>query len=336
MIRFEPVDYSQESWLAVAAGFPGYNLMQDWSYGAAKAAMGGWQVERGLIVDADKTIGAVQVLVKQLPVFGGGLAWVNRGPLGFSDTRMELSLRALHQYYVGTRGCYLRIAPLIDEADPLSQSAGEFGFHHTETKGWASATLDLSPDLDSLRSGLRQKWRNALNKAERAELTVETGSSETLFNHFVDEYERFLSDRGVETTVTPDLLQALQQYRPSDAKLTCFSARHDETPLGTVLIAQTGDSAEYLAGTLLDAGRAFNVGQLLLWRAIGHAKSRGVKWFDLGGMDPELTPKGIFEFKRGVGGTPYGLAPEIGSLGGGWRAALVRWRVARARAGSEP
>ena len=48
-------------------------------------------------------------------------------------------------------------------------------------------------------------------------------------------------------------------------------------------------------------------------------------------MDPELTPKGIFEFKKGIGGIPYRLAPEIEANGKGLRTRLVRWWVVRAR-----
>ncbi len=70
---------------------------------------------------------------------------------------------------------------------------------------------------------------------------------------------------------------------------------------------------------------------MLLWRAICDAREAGLRWFDVGGMDPELTPKGIYDFKAGIGGTPYRLAPEIEAQNGGLRTRLVRWRVNRAR-----
>jgi hypothetical protein len=51
-------------------------------------------------------------------------------------------------------------------------------------------------------------------------------------------------------------------------------------------------------------------------------------------MDPEITPKGIYDFKEGLGGTPYRLAPELELGGDSLRGRLVRWRVNRARSGS--
>ena len=76
-------------------------------------------------------------------------------------------------------------------------------------------------------------------------------------------------------------------------------------------------------------------GQLLLWQALLTAKAAGAQKFDVGGMDAELTPPGIFRFKQGIGAIPYGLAPEIEALPSGLianiLARMVRWRVRSAR-----
>jgi lipid II:glycine glycyltransferase (peptidoglycan interpeptide bridge formation enzyme) len=98
------------------------------------------------------------------------------------------------------------------------------------------------------------------------------------------------------------------------------------------LIARYGDCAEYLAGTLLDEGRIHNAGQLLLWRAVMEMKGRGLKRFDVGGMDEALTPKGIYDFKSGLGGVPYRHMNELEADDGSMRSRMVRWRVQRARA----
>ncbi|MBT3907004.1 MAG: hypothetical protein HOF30_15135, partial [Rhodospirillaceae bacterium] len=63
-------------------------------------------------------------------------------------------------------------------------------------------------------------------------------------------------------------------------------------------------------------------------------KQQGIRQFDVGGMDEILTPKGIYRFKEGLGGTPYRLAPELELGGDSLRGRLVRWRVNRARARS--
>ena len=145
---------------------------------------------------------------------------------------------------------------------------------------------------------------------------------------FLGEYRDFVAARGFSTTVTPELLAALGRHMP----LVIYRATLDGTPLGSALIARYGEGAEYLAGTLLDAGRAYNAGQFLLWRAMQEMKQGNVARFDVGGMDELLTPKGIYDFKFGLGGTPYRYANELEADDGGLRARMVRWRIQRARA----
>jgi len=73
---------------------------------------------------------------------------------------------------------------------------------------------------------------------------------------------------------------------------------------------------------------------LLLWQAVCQMKTLGYKWFDLGGMDPELTPSGIFHFKAGLNGTPYRLVSELEGHNGGLRSRALRWYVSRVKNGS--
>lgn len=333
MIRYETAQIGQSEWNAIIASFEPINLMQDWAYGEAKAQTGGWRTERGLLSQNNHVVGAAQVLIKSIPVIGGGLAWLNRGPLHRKGSNIRELLTALVTHYSLEKRLYLRIAPLIDADEFSTDSLSGTHLRITDSTGWASAVLDLSTDLENIRAGLRQNWRNALNKAERAGVTIDEGEDVAFLDGFLDEYRAFLDERKITTSVSADLLRALHHLRLPDGKLKCFRARSGNTQLGSVLVARTGCTTEYLAGTLLEAGRAYSVGQLLLWRAICDAKESGMRHFDLGGMDPELTPKGVYDFKRGVGGEAFRLAPELEATPNGLSAGLVRWVVGRHRIG---
>jgi hypothetical protein len=249
---------------------------------------------------------------------------------------MPAMMTALGRHYAEERGLYLRLAPARAE-DGTESDAGDHdvgvggGLAPAGVEGWASAVLDLSRPAPEIRLGLRQKWRNALNKAERSGLEVSSGRDEGLFAEFLDGYRRMIGERRLTTTVTPELLAALQSVLPAERRMETFLATQGGAPAGSVLIARTGDTAEYLAGTVAEAGRAVNAGQLLLWRAVMAMQEQGVRRFDLGGQDPRLTPPGIHRFKDGLGGVPYRLAPELEALGGGLVGRLVRWRVRAAR-----
>ena len=191
--------------------------------------------------------------------------------------------------------------------------------------------LNLTVPEATLRAGLRQKWRNGLNKAERAKLSVRAGSGDGPFAAFLDGHRTLDARLGLATGVTAEFLSALQALLPEDRRMEAFVAESGGTVVGSVLMARYGESCEYLAGNLTDEGRRLGAGQFLLWRAVCAMKAAGARRFDLGGLDPEATPAGIVRFKDGLGGTRYRLAPELEAVGGGVLGRLVRWRVRGAR-----
>lgn len=311
--------------------------MQCRAYGAAKARSGGWTSELLHFHDGTggEPIAACQVLVKQLrlPLISTGLAWINRGPCLIGAAQdpdlYNACLDALFRYFVSERKFYLRLAP-ASMVEHLPSA-----FLRTQVPGWQSATVSLETDTDTLRAALKQKWRNTLNKAEKAGIDVQSGSQPERIYAFIADHEAFVERAGFRTTVTSELMRSLANADDPNFSLTAFSA-HDvrgET-LGWALVAIYGSTAEYLAGNSTDTGRKAGAGQILLWRAMVDMKARGLRWFDVGGMDLNLTPPGIFRFKEGLSGQPYALPNEIEALPTGLVAGplgrLIRYRVQRA------
>ena len=329
-IRFETTGFDRAAWQAAAEPFLDKSLMQDWAFGEAKTATGPWRPERGLFFKRSEIVGVIQTMIRDLPVIGGGLVWVNRGPLwrktsDESPGRLAALLDVLRARWE-SGGYYLRVAP------PIEGVFAAPGFLGTGIPGWASARVDLVQSPGTLRANLQQKWRNALNKAERGELGLSAGADSFLV--FLDGFSRFIAERNFPASVTPDFLARLQGHLPPENKMTAHLAHMGTTLAGGALIARYGDTAEYLAGFATEAGHGLNVGQMLLWRAMIAAKESGARWFDLGGMDENRTPEGIYHFKAGLSGTPYRLADEIEYCPPDIRARLVRWRVRRTMEGT--
>jgi len=324
-------DFDAAGWTSLVGRAPGFSLLQTWEYGRAKCETGPWRMRHVVLEDAGKVLAGAQVMLRDLPLAFGGLAWINRGPLLLGETpRKGLLagvLRALRRHFVEERGYYLRLAPSWDGGLCEEEVAGS-GLRPAGAPGWASGRLDLSAPLEELRAGLRKNWRSALSKAEKDDLGVRSG--EDGVEAFLAGYRRFLESRGFETGVTPELLRALHRAQPRGRKLRALCAGPEDAPFGGVLIASYGDTAEYLAAFRDDEGNRRNVGQLLLWRAIGESRDAGARWFDLGGLDPATTVSGIAKFKEGLGARAYRLADELEGVGG-VAGRLVRWRVRRAR-----
>ncbi len=295
--------------------------------------MAPWRIERGRVLSEGLTVAVFQAFIRGLPGgIPGGLVWINRAPLwrtapATPPSALEAALAALRRHYVDGRRFYLRVAPPVAEAGCRPASPG---LAVTDIPGWASARLDLAPPLAALRAGLRQKWRNGLNRGEREGMEILRGG--VAFEAFVAAHETFVAEAGFTATVTPAFLRTL---RAMGGPLEALVARRKGRVLGGVLIADYGDTAEYLAGNTSDEGRALNAGQVLLWQAVAAARERGRAWFDLGGMDEALTPPGIYRFKEGLGGIPYRLAAELEAVPsrglGALTGRIVRARTARAR-----
>lgn len=323
-------------WRDVVSAYDDLSLPQTWAYGEAKAAMGGWQIERA-VIEAASPIAAVQVLVRPVPGIGRGLAWINRGPLvsrSGADARSALpaALKVLGAYWVDERRMYLRVAPSIQCHDGEATPVWPPGWSTVSgARGWASVLIDLSATEAALRAGLRKNWRNQLSRAERDGLTVASSTSRHALERFLSAYVVLLETKVVSTSVTPDLLRALDAALPERRKLWVFEANRAGEPLGGLLAAEWGTGSICLAVALTERGRTLCGGNLLYWEAILQMRRLGCRWFDVGGADQDQTPAGILHFKQGLCGRPYRLCPELEAHDGSWLSRAVRWGIAAAR-----
>ena len=322
----------RDEWNQIVGSLSGLSLMQVWEYGQAKEATGPWKSMRVVLRDDGRTVAAAQGMFRSLPLVGGGLLWINRGPLllnGFSD-RFQEALGAIASWAT-RRGWYVRLAPPVAAGVMNGDSLETFGFRRAGMGGWCSSVVDLNAGLERVRARLDQKWRNQLGKATRSGVTVDASSSRSSFSQHIVQYAASVARKGFATTVTPEFLTALQECLPEERKMITFTAMHEGKEIGSNLIAVYGDTAEYISGVVEEAGRRLNAGNALLWNAVAEMQKRGFRRFDLGGMHPTRTPKGIYSFKEGLRGTPYCLEDEVETTAAGWRNALIRWRVNRSR-----
>ena len=333
----ERINPAPADWNGLVCACGGASLLQTWEYGALKAEGRRRTAEHLIVRSGLNVVGYALAIVVRPPMgIPGGFAWINRGPVRTTDPMADsipeqVLLEAIVSHYSSQIGFYVRIAP-ASVVDSLDIGPGPSALQITDVMGWASARLDLSLPADLLRSRLRSNWRYSLRKMEKAEIKIDFGFDQDRFAQFISNQRQFLEDRAFTTSLTPDFLQKLQDMLPEDHKMIVFSAFDGAIHLGSILIARYGSICEYLAGNTAPTLAPGNgVGQFLLWNAVLEMQRRGYATFDLGGMDPDRTPKGIFDFKSGVKAIPYRLKNEI-EAGGRWPIGkLIKLAVARAR-----
>jgi hypothetical protein len=314
----------RERWIDLAGDFEDHNFRQCWDYAEMLAARASATAEHVVVGENGRPVGLASVRVKLLSRSGTGIAYIHGGPLvrrrDAADERAPLEhvLTALKEEYVDRRRLVLRIAPPIgDGAWNAARNEGlrAAGFRPADhLRPYRTMLVDIGRPAEDIRSGLAQKWRNCLNKAERRDVRVTQGREPTLFADFHPLFDELVARKSIAVELGADFYARLQTRLPERERLYLAIARVDGRPAAGVLASIHGDTAVYLLGASNDLGRATNAAYLLQWKVIRAASEAGCRWYDLGGVDAAANP-GVHRFKQGFGGTelcapgPYELLP---------------------------
>ena len=318
-----------EEWGAIAARFADLTYRQTPAYCEAIASRRSSASEYVAVRSGDALVAAANVRVKRLPVVGGGLAYVSGGPLhqgpgALSRDALREGLRALRARYAGELGMVLRVvlSPRVDLADSdVSAVMNDEGFSAAETR-YRTIAMDLEPGLDALRAAFKQKWRNCLNKSERQGLEVTSGHDRAHFEEFARLHAPFVEHKGFDVDLDAPFFAGVAERTPDGEGLRVFLARQGGTPVAGVLASFHGDTAVYLLGAADDEGRKSNAAYLLQWSVMREAAARSIRWYDLGGVDPDGNP-GVHRFKVGMGGADIDMVSTWEARPGALRSMAV-------------
>lgn len=299
--------HSANQWQTMLDNCERPTLTQSPAYIAATAEVDGTVADYGLIRFQRKPIGMVIVTGKQ--TFGKAASCsLYRGPLWIYDEipgeMLKLVLQKLRRRYRWWRGRPLTFHPELIDTSDNRHILKKAGFRRV-AEGYSTIWLDLSDDLETLRSNLRGQWRNQLTQAEGREVEVIVGTSDKQFQWLYDNHAHHMETHGYRGP-SPKLLRALRRHSPENQQPLLLIAQHEGKPVAAILLTLHGTSATFLIGWSGEAGRRLRANNLLLWQAVERLKSAGIHWFDLGGINAEAP--GVAAFKHGMGGETVTLA----------------------------
>lgn len=333
-----------QDWPELAGRFADFGFEQSRTYTEAAAARIGAAADFLALRQDGAPVAAAAVRTKRVPVLGRGIAWIAAGPLtvpldGPPPDAGTLSavLRALRDEIAVRRGHVLRLrlpATGGHDAATVGTLAGQAGFHPTDRAPvYRTVLIDPSRDDDALMKSFDGKWRTDLRYALKSGLELETGRSPALRARFLSLFAEVQQAKGFRPGVAPETHFALTG---EDYDWEVLVASKDGTDLAANVIGWSGGTAVYLFGATAEAGRRLRAGYFLTWCSLRRSRDRGLRWYDMGGIDEVENPS-VARFKLRMNGLaveaagPYearGRGPVPGLIAG-LETARARWKGAR-------
>jgi lipid II:glycine glycyltransferase (peptidoglycan interpeptide bridge formation enzyme) len=297
-------------WSSMLDLFDDANLYQTWSYGAIR--WGRKNLSHLVLKRNDEVVGITQLRIVRPTSLKFGMAYLRWGPICHrrgTELDSEVFARmadALHQEYVVKRRLLLHILPNAfvgsARAEAFQSAFANFAMEPSTTATkYRTFVLDVAPSIEELRKNLDKKWRNQLSRSERNGLNVVAGSGTDAYRRFSTMYGQMRDRKTFETTVDVEEFGRIQQDLPENQRMRILICERNGKPVAGVAASAMGDSAIYLLGATSDDGLDAKGSYLLQWTWIQWLKENGVRWYDLGGIDPDGNP-GVYHFKKGFSG----------------------------------
>ena len=297
--------HDDEAWDGFVAGAdPGsYLQLSGW---ARVKAVNGWSSTR--LLTADSALVGAQVLVRRPRPLPWSFAYAPRGPVASSWTADTIGAftticRDDMRDEVG-RVSHLRIDPEI-ERDTGSDEGGAIR-RALKAGGWrpaapiqpnATRIIDLRPDEETLWGDLRKKWRQYVNKARSAGITVSDAEGDAV-PAFYRIYRETADRAGFLIRTEQAYRDVWEAFRPTGNARLLFARRPDGVAVATLFLVRCGPRVvEPYGGMTADGGES-RANYFLKWEAIRSSREQGATSYDLWG----LATGGIAHFKTGFGG----------------------------------
>lgn len=297
-----------EAWDAFVARADPASYLQLSGWATVKA-VNGWTHERLLTKpgDAPEAVG-VQVLLRRPRPLPWSFAYAPRGPVtaGWTTETVAAFTDLVRSGLAGgdRRVSHLRIDPEIerdmgvDEGGALRAALRASGWRPaTPIQPNASRIVDLTRDEEALWGDLRKKWRQYVNKARHAGITVSDADGEAL-PEFYRIYRETADRAGFLIRTEQAYRDVWNAFAPAGHARLLFARDPAGQPLATLFLVRAGGRVVEPYGGMTEAGGESRANYLLKWEAIRSSRERGATVYDLWG----LATGGIAHFKTGFGG----------------------------------
>jgi hypothetical protein len=295
---------SIEEWEEKFSRLPHSNILQSYSYARAFCPYEKLGARWGVIEIDGKEAGLVQLFEAGMfkKMIHGVI--VDRGPLWFEGFGTAIHVKRvfdeLNRQFPARLGRKRRFLPEIEDGPTARKMVEQTGLQRLGS-GYQTIWLDSTKSEEELRAALRGNWRGHLNKAEKSGLEARWDMEGARLPVILPVYatDKEARDYGGPS---PEFLKSYASYLLPRKEMLIAEACVDDHALAFIMVALHGRSATYLAGWNSEEGRKYSAHHFLLWNAVKMLKEKGIREFDLGGINDDEGAKGLKDFKEGIGG----------------------------------
>jgi lipid II:glycine glycyltransferase (peptidoglycan interpeptide bridge formation enzyme) len=258
--------------------------------------------------DREEVVLMCHLRVKSLRLPPFKIGYVQAGPLvlgrGGVHPEIEEALRALRDAGHALGISVLRIAPNVARTEigaKIEQTVTSAGFTRSPVVApYHTLLVSLKESEEQIRARIDRESRRVLRKAEALPLEVQVSTSPESFSELERLYAGAKSRKGFLGLDSREFA-AMQQRLEAKDKAMVLLARYEGQCVTAHATTHWGNTAVPILTASNEAGLRLGTSYLLWWKAYCMAKEMGMEYYDLGGVDPKVNPKGYL-FKRRMGG----------------------------------
>jgi len=258
----------------------GGNVFQSAEFGKLKA-YSGWRM-------LQLQTGGVAVTVVEKYLHGLGKLWyLPKGPGITNTVELKKVLQDLKQTAKSSGVFAIKVEPELTKTKNNKKKLRSLGLVPTAPvqPNFSTITLDLSPKLEDIMSGLNQKGRHAIRRAERDGVKAHAVAAtdincRKMYKLFSTTAEGRFAVRSYE--YHKEFWQSFEKAGIGQM----FFAYYEGKIVAAAYAFTFGKKSTYKDGASIRLKTAYGASHLLQWEVIKWAKSRGSTWHDLCGAPP--------------------------------------------------
>jgi phosphoribosylformylglycinamidine (FGAM) synthase PurS component len=300
--------FDRTDWERFARNFTDYNIYQTWAYQQMRAEMDNQELSRAIIKDNKGNVTMIcQVRIKHIKPLGLRVGYVQWGPLfRGKDGRIVCSyegLQQLREVYLGNIVDVLRVVPNAcndQDGQTFADMLQSAGFARLRSvRPYRTLMLRVDDSEEEIRKRLHKSFRRDLKMAEKTGIEMR----ESVDYEFCEILEKlYLTSRkkkGFAGRDPEEFIGPQRMLSPAEKMNISIAFLNDE-PISAHLASNLGDTAVVLLAGSNEKGLEFGSSYLVWYRAAVSAWRAGMKWYDLGGIDPSDNPN-VYQFKSRMG-----------------------------------